>query len=99
MTRKIKAGVEPVMDLSPAEFETKISNGKFWGIPAKYFEYTPHGVKIKSALAANLEWIMWEEKNGIATISATTQWVNVNGEKYGINPGFAPCTIDSDLLV
>jgi hypothetical protein len=62
-------------------------DGLYWGIPQEYFEIEGRNVYMSSDIAHLFEWNLDAVCQNYVNINTYAQWVDIDGETYGINPG------------
>lgn len=100
MTNRITLpeGVGPKIQIDRGMFEDQVTDGKYWGIPERFFERDGVAITLAFDLPQDFEWLELEETNGIKHLCAAPQDICLDGEVYGINPGMFPCTVDASEL-
>ena len=86
--------------LSPQLFESHVDNDtdEYWGVPARFFTTENDSVYLDENLADELTWMVTSHIGSTLQLTALPQKVTVDGEEYGVNPGFWASTVDESAI-
>lgn len=87
--KQLRKNATPLLSTGRDTFQSQLEDGKYWGIPRRFFTIEGSSVTLDSKLATKINWTIDSDatKNAI-NIAAITGMVTVDGEELYIPPGF-----------
>lgn len=90
--------IKGILDAHLFDKHVDSETDEYWGVPAKFFTKEGNSVFLDAAVADELTWMVTARVGSAFEVSALPQKITVEGEEYGINPGFWAASVDESVI-